>query len=106
MEKRKSPFRKPSEEEKALADKQLAALEKARKETEALAVKCINHEDFVKYKEKYIARKELTIEMLINYVEPDPMKYAFEVRVQLANLYQLKLLLDNVQNDNRPKGRK
>lgn len=105
-DKLKNPYRKPTEEDKALAEKKKKDLEKIRKEAEALANKCINHSSFVKYREKYLKLRELTIDSLINYEEPDPLKYAFGVRTALTKLHQLRLLLDAVNLDNRPKGKK
>lgn len=102
----KSPYAPVTEEEKKLAEKKKKELEKVRKEAEALANKCINHKDFVKYRDKYLKLKTLTIDSLIEYEEPDPMKYALSVKVALAKLHQLKLLIRDVEVDNRPRGKK
>ena len=98
-----NPYRKPTEEEANIEAKKQADLAKLRKETEELANKCITHEYFVKYKDKYETMRKVTIDSLIDYIEPDPLKYAFAVSKALAKLHQLRLLLDGVSADNRPK---
>ena len=102
-DKLKNPYRKPTEEEAAFFAKREKDMEKLRKEAEVLANRCINDKIFVKYREKYLKLRELTIDSLINYEEPDPMKYAFGVRTALTKLHQLRLLLDTVEIDNRPR---
>ena len=105
-EPRKSPFHKLTMDEMALAEKRARELEKVRNEAEEAANKCLNNKDFVKYRDKYERHKVSIIEHLIDYEEPDPMKYAIAVRVALAKLHQLRLLLHDVTVDNRPKGKK
>ena len=102
----RNPYHKPSEDELKLAAKKAEKLANDKKEIEALANKCLNSKDFAKYRDKYEKRRALIIDTLIDYIEPDPIKYAFQVRVMLSDLRQLRLLLDNVVSDNRPRGKK
>lgn len=101
-----NPFRRLTEEEKKLAEKKAFDLKKAQEEAEEQANKCLNHKEFVRYKEKYERLKQLTIDYLIDYDDPDHMRYAFNVRIAFAKLHQLKLLIHDVQVDNRPRGGK
>ena len=106
MEKNRNPFRKLSEDELKQAEKKARDLEKIRKETEALAVKCINHEDFAKYRETYVLLERTTIDALIDYADSEPMSYAFGVRRMIDELRQLRLLLKQVEIDNRVRVKK
>ena len=101
-----NPFHKPTTEEMKLTEKKIRDLEKIRKEVERLANRCVNDEKFVKYRDKYLKLRALTIDTLIDYEEPDPLKYAFGVRTALTKLHQLRLLLNAVEMDNRPRGKK
>lgn len=98
-----NPFGKPSPEEKRLQEKKQKEREKVFKEAEALANKCLNHVDFVKYRDKYEKLKQITIDSLIDYEDIDPIRYAFNVRTAFAKLHQLKLLIHDVNVDNRPR---
>ncbi len=96
-------FRTPSKDEIELRANREKDRQKALKEAEALANKCINSKDFVKYRDKYVALERVTIDALIDFNDPDPIRYAFGMRRMADELRQLKLLLHDVNVDNRPK---
>ena len=106
MLKKQSPFHKQSKDEKDELVKQAANLAKLRKEAEQLAMKCVNSSIFVKYKTKYELLQKTTIDSLIDYEEPDPLKYAFGCRTALVKLHQLRLLLTDVTVDSKVRGKK
>lgn len=103
MQQDKNLFRKLTPEEKERKKKDILERENVQKQAEALAIKCLNSPDFVKYRERYETLEVVTIDRLIDYNNPDPMQYAFNVRRMLDQLRQLRLLLRGVQNDNRKK---
>ena len=99
-------FEPLTEDDKKLADKKKKDREKAWLDTERLANKCLNDKNFIKYKNKYKALEKLVIFQLIDYNDPDPIRFAFNTRRMLDELRQLKLLIENVELDAKPRGKK
>ena len=92
-----------TQEEKDRRDAVQLEKEKLLREAEELAAKCLSSIDFRKYKDMYEKLERATIDALIDYIEPDPMKFAFNTRRTIDELRQLRLLLRQVENDNRGK---
>lgn len=101
--KMRDPFQHRSIEELAIATKAELKRQKLLKEAQKLAIKCLNHEDFVKYREQFKLLKKETFDAMIMYNEQDPMKYAFNMRRMADELRQLKLLVDKVEADGNRK---
>lgn len=102
----KNPWTPKTEEEKAQEATAQAERDKAIKEAQKLASQCVNSKHFVKYKAKYEIVEKQTINELISYDDPEPIRYAFRVRIMLGKLHQLRLLLREVEADDRNKTRK
>ena len=96
-----NPYKPLTQEDKDIAEKKRIEAGKLLKEAQELANKCLNSIDFVRYKNRYEKLERDTIDTLIDFNEPDPMKYAFNVRRALDELRQLRLLLRQVENDSR-----
>jgi len=98
---KKNPYAPVTAEQRELKEKTQQEKENLLKEAQELANKCLHNKDFVKYKAKYTLLEHATIDALIDYIEPDPMQYAFNVRRTVDELRQLRLLLRGVEADSR-----
>lgn len=100
---KKNPWQEPTKEE--LERREIAQVEKdkAVKAAEKAAYECLNDKKFIKYKAKCEIAERETINFLISYDEPDHMEYAYRVRIALGKIQQLRLLVKEVESDNRVK---
>lgn len=106
MQPKKNPWQEPTKED--LEQREIAQVEKdkALKAAEEAAYECLNDKKFIKYKAKCEIAERDTIKFLISYDEPDPMIYAYKVRIALGKIHQLRLLIKDVESDNKVKGKK
>ena len=95
----RNPYDPVTPEDKAKAEKLKQEQEKARREAEDLANQCLTDEKFVKYRNRYILLEKLTVDRLIEYNDPDPIQFAFNVRRTIDELRQLRLLITSVERD-------
>lgn len=98
---RNKPFRKQTPEIKEAIAAKIKAREDLRKEVEIQGNKCLNSKLFVNYRDKYVRLERLTTDLMIEYNNPDPIEYAFNMRRMADELRQLRLLVNNVNSDNR-----
>ena len=103
---RKHPWQEPTKEE--LERREIAKVEKdkAVKAAEEAVYKCLNDPKFTKYKAKYEIAERETINFLISYEEFDIVTYGTRVRIALGKIHQLRLLVKEIESDNRVKGKK
>jgi len=98
-----NPFKLETYEEQQLrVSREVLAQESAHKVMDA-ARACINTTDFHNYKTEYAKAEKLLIQRIIEFKEPDPLRYAFEIANMTANLRALKMLLSEVYRDARTK---
>ena len=76
--------------------------EQARDEVNAvmlLARECLQDDKFKRYKDIALRHQEKLIAALVDYTNPDPIQYAFEVREMLCILGYSKLLLKDIEKE-------
>jgi hypothetical protein len=89
---------KLSKREQHNADIRKQALNDA-KAVALLARECLTDKKFKKYRKKALEHQEKLIDAIIDYVNPNPVEYAFEVREMLSVLGYSKLFLKDVEKE-------
>lgn len=94
-----NPYEKPTAEEIAREE----ALEKEMQDrfnaTIELGKKCMQREEFQKYKEEYEKAREIAIDFLMEHVNEDPIKFAFQCIAVLNKIQTMKQLINLVELD-------
>ena len=95
----KNPFESPDKNrEQTSKERRERALEHA-KEMTLIARKCLDHEEFKKYREMFIKLERVIIDDLIDYREADAIRYAMTVSNMLSELRQMRTFLNQVERD-------
>ena len=74
-------------------------IEKHRKEVMANASACLGSDLFKKYRKSYEQAEKKLIDQFLEYHEPDPIKYAFEISILRTTLKNARSLLQSVERN-------
>lgn len=82
----KNPFEELTKDEVKKNAGARAVVEQARNEAILAAKKCLASPDFQDYLKKYEKAKEAAINFVLNYRNPDPIRYAVAIQESVAEL--------------------
>ena len=60
---------------------------------------CLAHEDFRRYREKYVKLRTLVIKSIKEHQNPDPIQYAFEIQGLVRDLNMLDKMLNDITRE-------
>ena len=78
--------------------------EKHKKEVIANASACLGSDLFKKYKKSYVEAEKHLVNQFLEYHDPDPIKYAFEVSIIRTTLKNARSLLQSVERNSNGTG--
>lgn len=97
----RNPFLPRTKEEIDKINRMQADIARKVKQTIKLGNKCLNHPDFIKYRQKVKEQREWLIKLAEGYKNSDPVEYAFVVSNILTQTAVLGTLIEDVQRDAR-----
>lgn len=93
-----SMFRAKKAAKSQLFERKVRAGE-AFREVMGHAKKCMATDVFSDYKRRYFEVRQQLLEDMINFKEPDPMKYAFAVGIMADRIRSMGVLLQDLEYD-------
>ena len=88
-----------SKEERKQKNELKEKLNQTRLETIAHARKCINTEDFQKYKKQLLEAREITIKSILFIRDDEPIRYAFKIQELVNDYRNLESLLGTLNKE-------